>query len=97
MRRNTSHACIRGDCTHIYERSQGIGGEREVRLCCIPIDEIPKVSFRCANSWFPALFGSSDYTKIRYCSLVHPTLTEPRYIPICIPPALQAPGLDGSR
>ena len=89
-----SHACIRGDYTHVYETSSGISGDREVWLCCLPVDEILSDSFRCADSLFPALFGDTDYTKIRYCSLAHPTSTEPRHIPVCIPAPLRAPGLD---
>jgi hypothetical protein len=92
-----SHACVRGDYTHVYETSQGFSGDREVWLCCLPVDEILSDSFRCADSLFPALFGDSDYTKIRYCSLAHPTSTEPRYIPVCIPAPLQAPGLNDVR
>lgn len=92
-----SHACVRGDYTHVYETSQGLGGDREVWLCCIPVDEILSDSFRCADSLFPALFGDTDYTKIRYCSLAHPTSSEPRYIPVCIPAPLQAPGLEDAR
>ena len=91
-----AHVCVRGDYTHVYETSQGLSGDREVWLCCIPVDEILRDSFRCADSRFPALFGSSDYMRIRYCGLAHPTSREPRYIPICIPAPLQAPGLDVS-
>jgi hypothetical protein len=89
-----SHACVRGDYTHVYQTSQGMSGDREVWLCCIPVEEILGDSFRCADSPFPALFGGTDYAKIRYCSLAHPTSTEPSYIPVCIPAPLQAPGLD---
>jgi hypothetical protein len=92
-----AHACVRGDYTHVYETSAGMSGEREVWLCCIPVDEILRDSFRCADSLYPALFGDTDYTKIRYCSLAHPTSTEPRYIPVCIPAPLEAPGLDQPR
>jgi hypothetical protein len=90
-----SHACIRGDYIYRYETS-GLQG-REVWLCCIPPEEILRESFHCADSLFPALFGNSDYTKIRYCSLLHPTASEVTYIPVCIPPPLQAPGLDRPR
>ena len=58
-----SHACVRGDYTHVYETSQGLGGDREVWLCCIPVDEILSDSFRCADSLFPALFGDTDYPR----------------------------------
>ena len=73
---------------------RGLSGDREVWLCCLPVEEILSHSFRCEDSLFPALFGDNDYTKIRYCSLAHPTSTEPRYIPVCIPAPLRAPGLD---
>ena len=92
-----SHACVRGDYTHVYQTSQGMSGDREVWLCCIPVEEILSNSFRCADSPFPALFGGTDDAKIRYCSLAHPTSTEPSYIPVCIPAPLQAPGLDEAR
>jgi hypothetical protein len=89
-----SHACVRGDYTHVYETSEGLSGDREVWLCCVPVDEILSDSFRCADSLFPALFGDTDNTKIRYCSLADPTSSEPQYIPVCIPAPLRAPGDD---
>ena len=88
-----SHACVRGDYPHVYETGQGISGGREVWLCCIPVDEILSDSFRCADSLFPQLFGDTDYSKIRYCSLADPNSSEPRYIPVCIPAPLRAPEL----
>jgi hypothetical protein len=77
------------------KRAKASGGDREVWLCCIPVAEILSESFRCADSPFPMLFGSSDYAKVRYCSLAHPTATEPTYIPLCIPAPLRAPALEG--
>ena len=88
-----SHACVRGDYTHVYETSRGLSADPEVWLCCIPVDEILRDSFRCADSLLPALFGATDDTKIRYCSLADPTSTEPQHIPVCIPAPLQAPGI----
>ena len=59
-----SHACVRGDYSHIYQTSQGMSGDREVWLCCIPVEEILSDSFRCADSPFPALFGGTEYATI---------------------------------
>jgi hypothetical protein len=91
------HACVRGDYTHVYETDQGLSGDPEVWLCCLPVDEILRDSFRCADSFLLALFGDADDAKIRYCSLAHPTSREPEYIPVCIPAPLQAPGIDDVR
>ena len=87
-----SHACLSGSYTYPYQTA-GITG-REVWLCCIPVDEILRESFHCAGGTLPRPFGSPEYIKIRYCSLLHPTASEPTYIPVCIPAPLQAPGLD---
>ncbi|HEU4886928.1 MAG TPA: hypothetical protein VFV49_03505 [Thermoanaerobaculia bacterium] len=85
------HACLRGDYTHRYEMNGPFG--REVWLCCVPTAEILRESFRCAGSFFPTLFGNANDQKIRHCSLLHPTATEPTFIPVCIQAPLQAPGL----
>jgi hypothetical protein len=90
-----SHACLSGSYSYPYEAA-GITG-REVWLCCIPVDEILRESFQCAGGTLPRPFGSPEYIKIRYCSLLHPTASEPTYIPVCIPAPLQAPGLDTRR
>lgn len=87
------HPCIRGDYHHVYETDSGWYGEREVWLCCVSIDEILSDSFQCGPSLILDLLATRDpnYMKIRYCSLIHPTETEPTYIPVCIPAPLQAP------
>lgn len=36
-----------------------MSGDREVWLRCIPVEEILRDSFRCADSPFPALFGGT--------------------------------------
>ncbi|MBQ0820046.1 hypothetical protein KBI52_07435 [Microvirga sp. HBU67558] len=90
-----SNACLRGSYSHSYETS-GIAG-REVWLCCIPVDEVLRDTFQCSGGTLPRPFGSPDYIKIRYCSLLHPTESEPTYVPICIPAPLQAPELDTKR
>jgi hypothetical protein len=89
------NACLRGSYTHAYETT-GMTG-REVWLCCIPADEILKDTFQCAGGTLPGRFGSPEYIKIRYCSLLHPTASEPTYVPVCIPAPLQAPDLDTGR
>ncbi len=88
-----AHACIRGDYNHVYTTSAGWHGD-EVWLCCIPVHEILRDSFQCSASLIPEVFGSSDYSKIRFCGLLHPTETEATYIPVCVPAPLTAPGLD---
>ncbi len=85
-----SHPCLRGSYTYPYE-TVGTSGNREVWLCCIPVDEILKDSFHCAGSFFPQLFGSSNDQKIRHCSLLDPRDVEPTFIPVCIPAPLRAP------
>lgn len=85
------HACLRGEYTHRYETNGPFG--REVWLCCVPTAEILRESFRCAGSFFPMLFGNADDQKIRHCSVLHPTATDPTFIPVCIQAPLQAPGL----
>lgn len=92
-----NHPCIRGDYTHVYDTDDGQYGQREVWLCCVPVEAILNDSFNCGSSAFPVisighlLGGSSDYWKIRSCALLHPTETEPTFIPVCIPAPLQAP------
>lgn len=91
----TDHPCIRGSYIHVYDTDQGQYGQREVWLCCVPVDEILSDSFDCGCSSFPTismaglLGGDSDYWKIRSCYLLHPTETEPTFIPVCIPAPLQ--------
>jgi len=84
-----SHACIRGSYTHRYQAADG-----GVWLCCIPPNEILSSSFNCSGSVVSILFPGSDDMKIRYCSLAHPTSTQPGFIPACVPAPLEAPGLD---
>lgn len=84
----TGHPCLRGSYIHQY-RTSGVTGA-EVWLCCIPVNEILSESFQCAGRFSLSLV-SSDYMKIRYCSLLHPTASDPTFIPVCIPAPVQAP------
>ena len=87
------HPCIQGSYYHVYDTNQGMYGQREVWLCCVPVNEILSDSFNCGGMTFPAskIFGGdADYWKIRSCHLLHPTETEPTFIPVCIPAPLQA-------
>jgi hypothetical protein len=84
----TSHLCLRGSYIYQY-RTSGVTGA-EVWLCCIPVNEILSESFQCAGR-FPLSLVSSDYMKIRYCSLLHPTAAETTFIPVCIPAPVRAP------
>lgn len=85
----TDHPCLRGNYIHQY-RTSGMTGD-EVWLCCIPVNEILSDSFQCAGARFSLSLVSSDYMKIRYCSLLSPTASEPTFIPVCIPAPVQAP------
>ncbi len=95
----TDHPCLRGNYNHVWETDDGRYGRREVWLCCVPPDDIIDGSFDCGSSAFPTisigtlLGGGSDYWKIRSCSLLHPTETEPTFVPVCIPAPEQAPGI----
>lgn len=92
----TDHPCIRGGYTHVFDTDDGQYGQREVWLCCVPVEAILSGSFNCGVSDFPTpsierlLGGSSGYWKIRYCSVLHPTEPEPTFIPACIPAPVQA-------
>jgi hypothetical protein len=86
----TSHACLTGNYHHVY-RTDNQYGNSEVWLCCAPVAEILKDSFNCGSSGLSLsqiLGGGSDYWKIRSCSLLHPTASEPSFIPVCIPAPL---------
>jgi hypothetical protein len=89
----TCQNCLKGNYLYRYETDNGLH-EHEVLLCCVPINELLSDSFHCADSSLPlafaSIFGDSDYIKVRYCHLLHPTLTEPILIPVCIPAPLTA-------
>lgn len=82
-----AHACVRGAYTHRWAHGS------EVYLCCVPLPELLSPSFHCAPP-FGALASGSDYSKVRFCHLQHPTSPEPRLLRVCILAPLQAPGLD---
>ena len=89
----SNHPCIQGSYNHVYETDYGQYGQREVWLCCVPVDEILRESFNCGESALSSIYqvlggGDSDYWKIRSCYLQHPTATEPTFIPVCIPAPL---------
>lgn len=89
------HACLQGRYTHVYRTDSGWHGQPEVWLCCVPIEELLSDSFDCAASPFPPLFsGGEGYLKVRFCTLLDPTSTVPRYIPVCVPAPLQAPDVE---
>lgn len=91
----TDHPCLNGSYNHVYETDQGQYGQREVWLCCVPVDQILSGSFDCGCSVYQSisiaghLGGDPDYWKIRSCYLLHPTELEPTFIPVCIPAPLQ--------
>ena len=87
-----SHACLQGSYTHVY-RGAGWSGQ-EVWLCCIPVEDVLSDAFQCATGAFPPILGSSEYLKIRHCSLLHPTAAEATHIPVCIPAPIKAPGTE---
>lgn len=81
----SNHACLKGRYDHQYAAGN------EVWLCCIPIDELKRESFKCAQP-IPALNYDSLYTKVRFCHVQNPTSEEPIFHPVCIPAPLKAPG-----
>ena len=90
------HNCIEGNYIYRYETDNGLSG-REVWLCCVPINELLRGSFNCADGFLMSLIGigDEDYLKVRYCHLLHPTSSDPIYIPVCIPAPLVAPNIGG--
>ena len=86
----TDHACLRGNYTHRYESTAGFSG-REVWLCCVPIEELAREAFQCADESIGRLFEDTLYMKVRFCSLLHPTSTDPTLIPVCVPAPVVAP------
>jgi hypothetical protein len=79
------HDCIRGNYSHRYEAGN------EVWLCCVPIEELERDSFRCASESVSSLFADTLYMKVRFCSLLHPTSADQTLIPVCVPAPLVAP------
>jgi hypothetical protein len=70
-------------------------------LCCVPIDELLRDSFRCGGISLQ-IFGSAADQKVRFCSLLvnkppeggradAPETKEVQYIPACIPSPVRAP------
>jgi hypothetical protein len=82
----TDHDCIKGN----YYHRVGFSGH-EVWLCCVAIEELARDSFQCADESIASLFADTLYMKVQFCSLLHPTSSEPRLIPICVPAPIVAP------
>ena len=89
--------CMKGNYYHVYETDSGYNGH-EVWLCCVPVEELLRESFSCADNVLinPALsyIGDPDYLKVRYCYLYDALSTEVVMMPVCIPAPLEAPGID---
>lgn len=83
--------CLSGRYIHRYQVSSGVHAG-DVWLCCIPINELLRDSFRCGGRQVPSHFGNAADQKIQTCSLLNPKSTSVEYIPACIPAPLKAPG-----
>ncbi len=84
-------ACLRGSYYHRFETT-GEGRNREVLLCCVPVEELLKDSFPCSTE-IPmfAIYNiqGHDYAKLRSCYLQHPTSPKTTFLPVCVPAPLQ--------
>ena len=80
--------CLEGSYFHRYEHQRGSRNE-EVWLCCVPIEELLKDSFKCQEerTILPgnALIGGKDYQKVRSCYFMDPKSSKKKSIPACIP------------
>jgi hypothetical protein len=89
--RGADRPCLpRGNYTHRDESTAGFSGW-EVWLCCVSIEELARASFQCADESIGSLFEDTLYMKVRFCSLLHPTSTDPTLIPVCVPAPVVAP------
>ena len=89
-----NEACVEGDYTHAYTITAGIRAG-EVWLCCVPIAELLRENFSCADgATVPVgLFngGSADDLKVQYCALYDAQSTERVFTPACLPAPERAP------
>jgi len=84
----SNETCMAGNYYHVYDSDSGLHG-REVWLCCVPIDELLRDSFLCADGLLSMNYiGDPDYLKIRYCHVYDALSEELRLIPVCIPAPL---------
>ena len=83
--------CLDSNYIYRYQVAQGVHAG-DVWLCCIPINELLRDSFRCGGFQLPIHFGSTADQKVQTCSLLNPTSTSVEYVPACIPAPLKAPG-----
>ena len=86
-----SQNCLNGNYIYVYKVSDGVHAG-DAWLCCIPINELLRVSFRCGGIQRPAHLGSAADQKVQTCSLINPTSPRVEYIPACIPAPLKASG-----
>ena len=92
----SNEACVAGDYTHSYTITSGIRAG-EVWLCCVPIAELLRESFSCADGVvLVGTFngGSADDLKVQYCALYDAESTERVFVPACLPAPERAPTLD---
>ena len=89
-----NQACVDGSYTHLYTISSGIRAG-EVWLCCVPIAELLRDNFSCADGATVPIGrfngGTADDLKVQYCALYDPESTERAFTPACLPAPLQAP------
>ena len=85
--------CVEGDYTHAYTITAGVHSG-EVWLCCVPIAELLRESFSCADGVvLVGTFngGNADDLKIQYCALWDAQSTERAFVPACLPAPERAP------
>jgi hypothetical protein len=76
--------CLNSTYIYHYQISSGVN-VGEVWLCCIPIDELLRDSFRCNGVDLPVRSGSGADQKVQTCRLLNPTSTGLQYTVACIP------------
>jgi hypothetical protein len=82
--------CMEGNYTHPYRITSGLRAG-DVWLCCVPVNELLRESFACADGILAISlygYGSPEDLKVQYCSLYDAQSTELRYTPACIPAPL---------
>jgi hypothetical protein len=77
-----AEGCMNGSYLHRYTITSGINAG-EVWLCCVPIAELLRDSFRCGGI-MPVYLGTPADAKVQTCSLVNATSPTGGYIPACI-------------
>ena len=95
--------CFEDSYPYYYEEELASGAIQHWE-CCVPIDALLSNSFRCAGSDCDSIDSvidipvyNSGNPKISDCMLLHPTSSEPWYVPACRPAAQTAEGFEHGR